>query len=97
MSERLDELLEQLARAPLDRSLDGLEAAVGQRIDRWQSEARATAAVGPVGVAATVLSLAIGLAAGGATATASAMASVRNDTFSTAAEIAPSTLLEGRP
>jgi hypothetical protein len=97
MSERLDELLRLLAHAPLDRSLEGLEAAVGRRIDRWQSDARTTAAVRPVSVAVTVLALAMGLAAGGATVTASAMSTAGRDTFSTAAEIAPSSLLEARP
>lgn len=92
MTERLDDLIELLARAPIDRSLDGLEAAVGRRIDLWQMQSRTSAALAPVGIAATVLALATGLAVGGTTA--AAYASPSHIAVSRIAELAPSSLLE---
>lgn len=92
MRERLDDLLELLAHAPIDRSLDGMEIAVGHRIDRWEAQARTSRALAPVGVAATVLALAVGLAVGGATAVSNT--SPPRSGASVVAALAPSSLLE---
>ncbi len=96
MSERLDDLLGRLAAAPIDRRLDGLEADVGRAIRRRRADARTRTSLAPVRIASIGLALAMGITAGGVTA-AVAMAQPRPaGAFSGAADLAPSTLLEGR-
>ena len=96
MSDRLDDLLDRLAAAPMDRGLDGLEADVGRAIRRRRGETRTTLMLAPVRIASVGLALAMGVTAGGVTA-AAAMAGPRPaGAFSGAADLAPSTLLEGR-
>ena len=95
MSDRLDDLINRLAAAPIDRSLAALEADIGRRIARRRREARATMLLAPVRVASVGLALAMGVAAGGLTA-AAALAEPRSPgAFSGATDLAPSTLLEG--
>ena len=94
MSQRLDDLLADLAAAPTDRSLDGLEAAIGRSLDLRRREARAARALAPVRVASVALAMAVGVTAGGAVATAAILAPQPYGTFSSSAHLAPSTLLE---
>ena len=96
MSERLDKLVGQLAASPPDRDLDGLEAQIGRRIRLRRQDDRTATLLAPVRVASIGLALAIGLSAGGLTA-ATALATPRAPGgFSASADLAPSTLLEGR-
>lgn len=96
MSERLDELVDRLAAAAADRSLDGLEARIGQTIVARRRDARALAALAPVRFASVSLALAMGLTAGGAVAASAALAPQHDGAFSSGAHLAPSSLLEGR-
>jgi hypothetical protein len=96
MSDRLDDLLDRLAAAPIDRGLDGLEADVGRAIRRRRGEVRTTALLAPVRVASIGLALAMGITAGGVTAAAAMAGPHPSGAFSSAADLAPSTLLEGR-
>jgi hypothetical protein len=93
MNQRLDHLVEQLATAPTDRTLEGFEAGVSRSIIAQRARARAGAALAPVGVASVGLALAIGLAAGGVTAATSAAAAPKGEAFLVASNLAPSTLL----
>jgi hypothetical protein len=95
MSERLDDLVARLAATPVDRPLDDLEAEIGRRILIQRRDARAAAAMAPVRVAAVGLALAMGVTAGGAVATAAISGPHAYGTFSSSANLAPSTLLEG--
>ena len=96
MSDRLDELVGRLAGSPTDRGLEGLESEIGRRIHLRRQEARATTLLAPIRVASIGLALAMGVTAGGLTA-ATAMAEPRaSGVFSGVADLAPSTLLEGR-
>jgi hypothetical protein len=96
MSDRLDELVSRLAGSPTDRALEGLEAEVGRRIRVSRREAQTTTLLASVRIASIGLALAMGITVGGMTA-AGAMAGPRAPgVFSAAAELAPSTLLEGR-
>jgi len=95
MSERLDELVARLAASPTDRSLDGLDAQIGHSIANRRREARTQAALAPVRVASIGLALAMGVTVGGALATSAIVAPHPYGTFSIAANLAPSTLLEG--
>lgn len=96
MNERLDELVARLAASPMDRSLDGLDGEIGRSIAGRRLQARTSAALAPVRVASVGLALVMGIAAGGAVATSSIVAPHPYGTFSIAANLAPSTLLEGR-
>ena len=96
MSDRLDDLIGRLAGSPTDRSLVGLEAALGRSISVRRGEARTATLMAPVRLASIGLALAIGVIAGGAAATATIMASHPYSTFSSDAHLAPSSLLEGR-
>jgi hypothetical protein len=96
MSERLDELVARLATSPMDRSLDGLDGEIGRSIADRRLYARTSAALAPVRVASVGLALVMGVVAGGAVATSVIVAPHPYGTFSIAANLAPSTLLEGR-
>lgn len=95
MSDRLDELVDLLAASPTDRQLEGLEAEIGRSIGLHRREARASAALAPVRFAGVGIALAMGIAAGGAAAMATAMSTQPLSVFSTSAGLAPSSLLEG--
>jgi hypothetical protein len=94
MSERLDEMIAQLASAPTDRPLGSLEVEVGRKIAIRRQEARLAVAMAPVRMASISIALALGVTAGGAVATNTMMAPKASGTFSVAANLAPSTLLE---
>lgn len=96
MSERLDELVDRLAAAPADRSLDGLEAEIGRSIAGRRRDARVLAALAPVRFASMTLALAMGLTWGGAVAASAVLAPQHDSAFSSGAHLAPSNLLEGR-
>lgn len=96
MSDRFDELVARLAASPMDRSLDGLDGEIGRSIADRRHDARTWAAMAPVRVASIGLALAMGVTAGGAVATSAIVAPHPYGTFSVAANLAPSTLLEGR-
>ena len=95
MNERLDHLVDRLAASPTDRSLDHLEAQVSRGIAGRQAQARTAAAMAPVRVASIGLALAMGVTVGGVTA-ASSIGSPRLAGAFGAADLAPSTLLEGQ-
>ncbi|QUD90538.1 hypothetical protein [Phenylobacterium montanum] len=94
MTRNLDDWIAELANAPADRSLAGLEASVEQSIAERRRETRAIAALAPVQAATLAVALAMGVAAGGVvigTATRGQPAGV----FAAATLLAPSTLLDG--
>lgn len=93
MSERLEHLIEQLASAPIDRSLDALEREVIQGIQRRRAEARLATTLAPVGVASVALAMAMGLTVGAALAVRPAD---RSSGIAMTSGLAPSTLLEDR-
>ncbi|HQR89744.1 MAG TPA: hypothetical protein PLH31_10905 [Caulobacter sp.] len=90
MTLNIDDLIDRLAARPLDRSLDGLEWDVTRGIARRSAELKAGAALAPVRVAS-----AMGVTAGGLAAAGTVAAPQQLNTFSVAAHLAPSTLLEG--
>jgi hypothetical protein len=94
MTDRLDHLVARLAAAPTDRALDDFGAEVSLGISRRRAQMRAAVALAPVGVASIALALAVGVTVGGVTG-ASAASRAGSNTFSVAADLAPSTLLEG--
>ena len=93
MSERFDRLVGHLATVPMDRSLDGLDAEIGRDIADRRRDARTLAALAPVRVAAVALALAMGVTAG--VAASAIVVPHPSGTFLVAANLAPSTLLEG--
>ena len=94
MNERLDRLLDRLASAPADRSLDFLDVEVGRTINKRRNEARTASALAPVRVASVGLALAMGVTVGGVTAATAIVTPPQPGVFSMAADLAPSTLLE---
>lgn len=95
MTLNIDDLIDRLAAGPLDRSLDGLEWDVTRGIARRSADLKAGAALAPVRVASVGLALAMGVTAGGLAAASTVAAPQQLNTFSVAAHLAPSTLLEG--
>lgn len=95
MSERFDELVARLATSPTDRALDGFDAEIGQTIASRRQEARTLAALAPVRIASVGLALAIGVTAGVAATASKIVEPHPYGTFEVAANLAPSTLLEG--
>lgn len=95
MSEHLDNLLGQLGRAVPDRSLAGLDASVVSAIAHRRAEAAAARNLAPVRAFAVGFSVVVGVAAGGMAAATAAGEPRQLSTFSSAAHLAPSTLLEG--
>jgi hypothetical protein len=90
----LDQWMAQLAAAPADRSLEGLEAEIGRAIGARRGEARAVRALGPARLAAVSAALVTGVASGSLAAMTSAQASGARGPFASVAELAPSTLLD---
>lgn len=95
MTNDLDQLLNGLAHAAPDTSLEGFEDAVLSGVARRREAARAARALAPVRAASVGLALAVGVAAGGMAAATTLAEPQRLDTFSSSAHLAPSTLLEG--
>ncbi len=95
MAENLDRLLERLAGAHEDASLEGFEQRVLAGVAARRDAVRTARAMAPVRVAAVSLSLAVGVAAGGMAAATALAEPHALDTFSSSSHLAPSTLLEG--
>ena len=91
MNGRLDDLVKRLAGEPSGLELAGLEGDVVLGIAARRLQARQVAKLAPVGAASVGLALAIGLAAGGATAAATV--AKNGDAFAVSSSLAPSTLL----
>jgi hypothetical protein len=94
MHDRLDHRIADLAAAPADRPLDGLEAEVLGDVVRIRRNARTARALAPLQVAAAGLALTIGAMAGGAAAM-SAIGAPQDGPFAGVTQLAPSTLLDG--
>jgi hypothetical protein len=96
MNERLDRLVERLAASPTDRSLDHFEAQVDRGVSERRAQARTASALAPIRVASIGLALAIGVTFGGVIAASSVSAPQPAGALFAAADLAPSTLLDGR-
>jgi hypothetical protein len=94
MTNDLDHWVADLAAAPADRPLDGLEAEIGRDIAQRRRDARALKALAPVRLGAVGLALAMGVTAGSAAAVA-AIRTPRPSGVFAVVQLAPSTLLEG--
>jgi hypothetical protein len=94
MDQRLDHLVDRLAAAPTDRSLDHFEAELARGVAARRAGQSTAAAMAPVRAASIALTLAIGLAAGAVTAAAIAKPRPQG-LFAVSAELAPSALLDG--
>lgn len=95
MTGDLDVWLTDLAAAPTDRSLAGLEAEIGREVAGRRRDARTLTALTPVRLAALSIALAMGVTAGGVAAMAAIRAPFPAGAFAAGAQFAPSTLLEG--
>ena len=95
MTLNIDELVQQLAAQPLDRSLDGLELEVSRGVARRRADLKAGAALASVRLASITLALAVGVTVGGLVAASTISTPQQLSTFSVSAHLAPSTLLEG--
>jgi hypothetical protein len=95
MSTNLDDWFAQLAAAPADHALDGLEAEIGRDIAARRRDARAVKAMGPIRMAAVALALVMGVTAGGAAGLATLREAQPAGAFAAATQFAPSTLLDG--
>jgi hypothetical protein len=93
MPDSLDARIAELAAAPTDRPLDGLESEVARGVARLRRDARTTRALAPLQVAAAGLALTIGAAAGGAAAM-TALHAPPGGAFAGVTQLAPSTLLD---
>ena len=94
VDDRLDAILQHLASAPLDRSLDGLEAGVERGIELRRLQARSAAALRPVAMASIGLAMAIGIAAGSLATPERRDGRPSTGLFTEIADLAPSSLLE---
>lgn len=94
MANDLDQMLARLARDTATASLEGVEDAVLRGIAQRRDALRAARALAPVRAASVSLALALGVAAGGMAAAMTMTEPRHLDTFSSAARLAPSTLLE---
>ena len=92
MREHLDEVIRRLAAAPIDRDLTDLNAQIARGVRLYRRESQTTAALGSVRLASVGLALAMGVTLGSAAAIRALQPLA---TFSAAAHLAPSTLLEG--
>jgi hypothetical protein len=90
----LDQWMAQLAAAPADHALDGMEAEIGRAIGARRLETRAVKALGPARLAAVGVALAIGVASGAVSALSALPASSAHGPFASVAQLAPSTLLD---
>jgi len=95
MRNDLDHLMSRLAAARPDRPLDGFERVVLQDLAKRREDIQAARALTPVRVASIGMALAIGVTTGGMAAASTLSQPPQVSPFSTAAHLAPSTLLEG--
>jgi hypothetical protein len=95
MTRDLDDWIAELAAAAVDRSLVGLEAAVGRAIAAQQRDARTLKSLAPIRLATLGLALAMGVTAGGAAAITAIRTPTPAGAFAADARLAPSTLLDG--
>ena len=95
MRDDVDHLMARLAAVGAERSLDGLEQAVLRGVARQREEIRGAKALAPIRVASIGLALAIGVTTGGMAAATTFSQAPQLSPFSTAAYLAPSTLLDG--
>jgi hypothetical protein len=95
MTRDLDDLMAELAAAPADCSLAGMEASIGRAIDLRRREAHTLQVLAPVRLATLGVALSMGVMAGGAAAIATVRAPHLTGTFAAATQLAPSTLLDG--
>ncbi|MFZ3008271.1 MAG: hypothetical protein WA047_19065 [Phenylobacterium sp.] len=95
MRDDLDHLMSRLADARPERSLDGFEHVVLQGVARRRDDIQAARALAPIRVASIGVALAIGVTTGGMAAASTLTQPPQVSPFSTAAHLAPSTLLEG--
>jgi hypothetical protein len=94
MRDPLEQWMAQLAVAPTDRALDGLEAEVGRDIAVRRREARMDRALLPARLAVVAAAVLLGAAAGGAAVLNAQRAAQPTGMFAAAARLAPSTLLD---
>jgi hypothetical protein len=92
----LDELMARLAAQPTDRPLDQLEPAVWARIEARAGDHPDWALLAPLRLATLSLALVTGIAVGGAAAASAVRQPHEASLFTAEADLAPSTLLEGR-
>jgi len=90
----LEDWISELAAAPPDRNLAGLEARVRQDIDHLRRQERAVRALAPARILALGVAVAIGAVAGGRMAV-SALHPLPTGVFAAGSDLAPSTLLAG--
>jgi hypothetical protein len=95
MTRDLDDWIAELAAAPPDHSLVGLEASVSGAIAARRGEARMLRALAPVRLATLGVALAMGVTAGGAATRAAIRTPSPSGAFAAATQLAPSTLLDG--
>ena len=95
MRDDMDQLMARLAARSPERSLAGFEQAVLRGVAKQRDDIRATNALTPVRVASIAMALAIGVTTGGVAAATTFTQPRQFSPFSTAAHLAPSTLLEG--
>ena len=95
MRDELDHLMSRLADGRPERSLDGFEHVVLQGVTRRREDIQAAWAMAPIRAASIGLALAIGVTTGGMAAASTLTQPPPVSPFSTAAHLAPSTLLEG--
>ena len=95
MRDVLYHLFSRFADGRPDRSLAGFEHAVLQGVARRREDIQAARAMAPVRVVSIGVALAIGVTTGGIAAASTLTQPPQVSPFSTAAHLAPSTLLEG--
>jgi len=95
MTNDLDRMLARLAQDGGAAPLDGFETAVLDGLAQRRESLRSAKALAPVRAASVGLALVVGVAAGGMAAATTISEPRRLDTFSSAAHLAPSTLLAG--
>ena len=94
MKRNLDAWMSELAEAPPDRNLAGLEARILHDIADFRRQERAVRALAPARIIALGAAVAIGAVAGG-TMAVSALHAPPSGVFTAGSELAPSTLLAG--
>lgn len=97
MQDDLNKDLAELAAEGADRSMTGFEDGVLRGIAERREAARQSRLSSAYRTATVSLALAIGVTAGGLAAANTATQPREVNPFSTAAHLAPSNLLEGRP
>ncbi len=95
MNERLDQLFAGLAGWPTDRDLGDFEVELIRGIRRLRVQNIAAATLAPIRFASVGLALAIGVTVGSVVAMENITAPPPLSPFSVAANLAPSSLLEG--